>query len=70
MSKKVRSSDVHSWNGGDDPSNGVGVGRRGCDTASMLMSAYMTFASVRVISSDEVESVLLMSDTSVMMLMW
>ena len=24
--------------GGDDPSNGVGVGKRGWDTASMLMS--------------------------------
>ena len=54
MSKKVRSSDAHSWNGGDDPSHGVGVGRRGCDTVSMLMSDDMMFPSVRVINSDEV----------------
>ena len=70
MSKKVRSSDAHSWNGGDDPSNGVGVGKRGCDTASMLMSDDMMFASSRVISPDEVDSVSLMSDMSLLMLMW
>ena len=69
MSKKVRSSDVHSWNGGDEPSNGVGVGKRGCDTASMLMSDGMMFASSRVISPDEVDSVSLMSDMSLLRLM-
>ena len=61
MSKKVRSSDAHSWNGGDVPSNGVGVGKRGWDTASMLMSFDLMSTSSWVISPDEVESMSMMS---------
>ena len=64
MSRGVRSSEAHSWNGGDDPSNGVGVGSRGCERVSMLMPVDMMFASVRVISPDEVDLVSLKSDMS------
>ena len=69
MSKKVRSSDAHSWNGGDVPSNGVGVGKRGWDTASMLMSFDTMSASSWVISPDEVESMSMMSGIAWLRLM-
>ena len=56
-SGKVRSSDAHSRNAGNDPSNGVGVGRCGCETVSTLMSVTMMSSSVGLIRSDDVEPV-------------